>query len=177
MNQMHRLSSVQGRIATLIAVAAFIMIAGYPLIGTAQDATPVPSQEELIQEGDKIFNNLCIACHQPEGKGIQGIYPPLNGNPLLTADDPTYFISTVLTGRGGMPTFANSFSDDQIAGITSYVRQAWDNDAGPVTPQQVADVRADLIEQQKQTPTPEAQIQSGIYSGTPEAGTEATPTP
>ncbi|HWV22966.1 MAG TPA: cytochrome c [Thermomicrobiales bacterium] len=169
---MHRLNSVQGRIATLIAVAAFFMVIGYPLVGTAQNATPDAAQEELIQEGDQIFNNLCIACHQPEGAGIPGIYPMLNGNPLLTGDDPTYFVATLLTGRGGMPTF-RGFSDDQIAGVTSYVRQAWDNDAAPVSPEEVAKVRADITEQQATTPTPEAQIQSGIYGGTPEA--EATP--
>ena len=52
------------------------------------------STDELVAApltGPHVYNNVCIACHQPDGMGIQGIYLPLNNNPLLTGEDPTYF--------------------------------------------------------------------------------------
>jgi mono/diheme cytochrome c family protein len=47
----------------------------------------------------------------------------------------------VLNGRGGMPAFRNSLSDDQLAAIITYVRSAWGNKAPPVTAATVAAAR------------------------------------
>jgi mono/diheme cytochrome c family protein len=166
---------------TVLAVAALAVtaLAATPFLGQAQDAEPAPTEEELLQTGEQIYNSVCIACHQPDGKGIPGIYLPLNGNPLLTGDDPIYFIETVLHGRGGMPRFAGTFDDAEIAGVVSYVRQAWENDAGPVSPDQVADVRAGVHEQPEgATPTPEGQLpssQAGRGLATPGASPVASP--
>lgn len=167
-----------------LAVAALIVaLAMTPFMSRAQDATPQASpaaSSGLIAEGEQIFNSVCIACHQPGGKGIAGIYPALNGNPLITQDDPTYPITTVLNGRGGMPRFNSSFSNEQIAAVLSYVRQAWDNDAGPVSPDQVEAIRnPEQAATPEVTPTPEGQLpsdeaeQGGAGAGTPPG--EGTP--
>lgn len=164
----------------ILAIAVLILSIGaaVPFMGQAQDATPAVTEDELIQRGEDIYSNVCIACHQPGGKGIQGIYPPLNGNPLITGEDPTYVIETVLTGRGGMPRFNRAYDNVEIASVITYVRQAWDNDAAPVSPEQVAEVR-DQIEAEPEgaTPTPEGQIPSDIADeGMPaDATPEATP--
>lgn len=134
------------RIGVLVSALALVAVGSVPLLGTAQDtATPSGGAEEsLVQEGQNIYENVCIACHQPGGVGIEGIYPQLNGNPLITGEDPTYLISTVLTGRGGMPSFAGTYDDEEIAAISTYVRQAWDNDVGPVDASQVEEIREKL---------------------------------
>jgi mono/diheme cytochrome c family protein len=168
-------SRFRTRGGALALVALIATIALMPFMSQAQDATPAPTDDEMIAQGDEIFNNLCVACHQPGGKGVEGIFPALNGNPLITSEDPTYFISTVLTGRGGMPRFAGTFDDTEIASIVSYVRQAWDNDAGPVSPEDVAKVRADVMSQQATplaTSTPEGQLPSNAAG---EGGLDATP--
>ncbi len=146
-----------------LAIAALIVIlAMTPFMSQAQDATPEASpvtSDPVLSEGEAIFNSVCIACHQPGGEGVAGIFPALNGNPLITQEDPTYPITTVLNGRGGMPRFAGSYDNEQIAAVLSYVRQAWDNDAGPVSPDQVEAIRnPETAATPETTPTPDGQI-------------------
>lgn len=157
-----------------LAVAALIMVLALtPFMGQAQDATPAPTEDELIAQGEEIYNSVCIACHQPGGKGVGNIFPALNGNPLVTLEDPSYPITTVLNGRGGMPRFAGTYDDTQIASIVTYVRQAWDNDAGAVSPDQVAAIRnPELAATPVATATPEGQMPSdaaGESTGSPVA--------
>ncbi len=176
-------SNIRTRIGVLLSAAVFLALGSIPLMGMAQDATPSGSQEtDLLAEGEQIFENVCIACHQPGGAGIDGVYPALNANPLIAGEDPTYFISTVLTGRGGMPAFLETYDDEQVAAVTSYVRQAWDNDAAPVDVTQVAEVRAGILEELSNAPgtqdeetgatpevTPPQQDEAVTSEGTPEA--------
>jgi mono/diheme cytochrome c family protein len=172
---MKKLSSVRNRLAVLVGVIALLGIGSLPLIGTAQDAAPAMTEQQLIEEGERIYTNVCIACHQPDGKGIEGIYLPLNGNPLVTSEDPTYLISTVLTGRGGMPPFEGIYSDEEIAAITSFVRQNWENEAPAVSVEQVAAIRADLEATPAPDATPYGQRPSGNLSASPESAASSSP--
>jgi mono/diheme cytochrome c family protein len=154
------------RAAILAAVLMALTLAALPFLSTAQDATPeatpVADEADLLEAGERIYTNVCLACHQPDGKGIEGIYPPMAGNPLITGDEPTYFVRTVLNGRGGMPRFDTTYDDEETASVATYVRQAWENDAGPVSPDQVAEIRAESeAELEAATPTPEGQAPSG----------------
>lgn len=172
---------LQKRAAVLLGVACLTMVAAAPLISDAQEASPNASpavHSELIANGEKIFNNVCIACHQPGGVGVTGIFPALDKNPLLTADDPTYFITTVLNGRGGMPTFRGTYSDEQIASVVTYVRQAWDNKAPAVTAEEVKKIR-DETAAPSSVPfaTPEGQIPRGNIPSTPDLATPDLGTP
>lgn len=164
---MTHLNKATTRFGILVAMAALLMLGSLPLIGNAQDSSSAtPDADELITQGEEIYMNVCIACHQPDGNGIEGFYLPLNNNPLVTLEDPTYLITTVLNGRGGMPRFDTTYSDEEIAAITSYVRQAWDNEADPVSIDEVEKVRAEI---EMTTPTPDAQIPAGLDQSTPEA--------
>ena len=159
------------RASVLIGAALLTMVAAAPIVSDAQEASSNASpvgQSELIANGEKIFTNVCIACHQPGGVGVPGIFPALDKNPLLTTDDPTYFITTVLNGRGGMPTFRGSYNDEEIAGVVTYVRQAWDNDAPAVTAEEVAKIRKDTAAPPSVPyATPEGQIPRGNIPSTP----------
>lgn len=92
------------------------------------------------QTGEDRFAANCAACHQSDGKGIEGAFPALAGNAFIKGD-PTPAINVVLHGRGGMPTFAADLDDAAIAGALSYVRGAWGNKEAPVTQAQVNAVR------------------------------------
>lgn len=184
---MRAMHTVRNRVMVLIAVCLTCLVVAVPVLGSAQDATPdagvgVAETQQLIQRGEEIFSTVCIACHQPDGKGIDDIYPALAGNPLLTLEDPTYFTSVVLTGRGGMPRFSGTYDDQEIASIVTYVRQSWGNDASAVSPEFVAEVRAGF-EVQEVTGTPQGQMPQGNATpqatpgiATPAGVEEATPT-
>lgn len=169
--------SLPGARATTLGVLAMLtLVIGVPLIVTAQDATPAasPAAEPLLARGEEIYNTVCIACHQPDGKGIEGIYLPLAGNPAVTLEDPTYLITVILNGRGGMPRFDSTYSDEEIAAIATFVRQNWENEASAVSAEQVAAVRASF--EAPAVETPEGQEPAGSGRATPtDATPEATP--
>ncbi len=176
---MTAISQSHRRLGVLLLAVSLTLLASIPLMGAARQDDASPVANDLVAQGEVIFNNVCIACHQPDGKGVEGIYLPLAGNPLVTLEDPTYLITTILNGRGGMPRFDSTYSDEQVAAIATYVRQAWDNDAAPVTAEEVAAVRASFVA--PAVTTPEGQIPEGSGRATPAmlaspvASPEATP--
>lgn len=112
---------------------------------TPEDTADATPEADLLAQGAQIFANVCAACHQPDGQGIEGIYPALAGNQFVTLEDPQPVIQVVLTGRGGMPRFADSYNNEQIAGIISYIRSDLGNNASEVEPSTVQEVR-DMIQ-------------------------------
>ena len=72
-----------------------------------------------------------------------GVYPRLAGSAFVSGD-PGAVISTLLEGRGAMPSFASDLTDSEVADVISFIRSSWDNDAPPVTRELVTDAGADL---------------------------------
>ncbi len=88
--------------------------------------------------GEEVFNNTCVACHQPDGRGKEGQFPPLAGNPdlYLSRDFPALVVLNGIQGPlevegrsfdNAMPSFG-FLSDAEIAAVIGYVRNAWGND-------------------------------------------------
>jgi cytochrome c oxidase cbb3-type subunit 2 len=103
-------------------------------------------------EGAKLFTDNCSACHGVDGKGVPGAFPPLAGDPVVNASDPTEHIAAVLHGVhdkviGGqkysahMPPFAAQLSDEQIAEVIDHERTSWGNHGSLVTSADVVSVR------------------------------------
>lgn len=117
-------------------------------------AGPAPSVD-LFAQGKRIFADTCGKCHQPNGQGLPGQYPPLTGSEWVLAAGPARIIRIVLDGLNGpiqvkgvefnnqMVPWRDVFSDQQIAAALTYVRgeKDWGNNAAPITPEQVAAVR------------------------------------
>jgi len=104
-------------------------------------------------KGQALFTANCAACHQASGEGVPGAFPPLRGNAAVLDADPTLHLRTILEGAHGktiggatygsaMPPFASQLSDPEIADIANHERTSWGNSAKPVTPAEVAAVRA-----------------------------------
>lgn len=157
-------------LAVMLCLATAMLLVFAPRFGSAE-GTPVavapPSAADLIAEGEAIYNSTCIACHQAGGAGVKsvpgseptmnGAIPALANNPFETLADPKAVVLTVLNGRAGMPSFAGSYSDEQIAAVISYVRQAFGNKADPVDPQIVTEARAES----QASPIPLVPVASG----------------
>jgi cytochrome c6 len=99
-------------------------------------AAPSRGADTVIQEGKKLFEGTCADCHRINGQGLPNKFPALDKNPFVVGD-PNKVIDTVLNGRKGklgqMPTWKDTYSDQQVAAIISYVRQAWSNKGPAVT--------------------------------------------
>lgn len=91
----------------------------------------------LAADGQRLFLDNCAACHRPNGMGVPGAFPALNGSKIVLGD-PKGPIGRVLQGKGGMPAFQSELSDADVATVLTYVRGAWTNKAKPITATQVA---------------------------------------
>ncbi len=109
------------------------------------------------QLGKRVFDTTCMACHQANGLGVPGQYPPLVASEWVTGNEER-MIRIVLHGLNGPITVEGkeynnvmaplgSLKDDQIANVLSYVRATWGNAAPEVQPETVAKVRADTAGQ------------------------------
>lgn len=104
-------------------------------------------------QGSSLYAARCASCHQSNGRGIPGVFPPLKGDPVVVSPDPTRHIEIVLTGLQGkmingveyaaaMPAHEHSMSDAEIAAVVNHERTSWGDNAPTVTEQDVARVRA-----------------------------------
>jgi mono/diheme cytochrome c family protein len=110
---------------------------------------PPPAQ---MADGARIYKGACIACHEADGSGSPRVYPPLPGNANLQAADPSSTLRIILDGAqtlttarapntGSMPAYARKLTDQEIADVATYIRNAWGNAAPAVTAGEVAKAR------------------------------------
>jgi mono/diheme cytochrome c family protein len=130
--------------ARAAALLARIEWPGKP--GAAAPVTPLTSREEArFEAGHTIYNNLCRACHQEDGRGEERVAPTLIGSDLALGDvgRPVRILVHGKEGPVGlMPPLGQAFNDDQIAEVLTYIRRAWGNTGDAVDPSAVRDVRA-----------------------------------
>ncbi len=116
----------------------------------ADSAVAAAAKEKI--NGATVYANNCTSCHQNNGQGIQGAFPPMAGDPVVTAEDPTDHIRAVLYGMQGVPIegtkytgimqpFSELLSDEEVAAVINHERTSWGNDAPTITAEDVAKVR------------------------------------
>ena len=112
----------------------------------AAPTSNIPGSESslLVALGKTIYDNQCAVCHGAEGLGKPPNFPPLAGNQSIQMGSAVNPIRMVLNGGYppgtsgnpmpyGMPPFAQSLSDDEVAAVVSYIRTAWGNRGTPVS--------------------------------------------
>jgi nitrite reductase (NO-forming) len=119
---------------------------------TAAAASGTLTLQDQIGAGKALFNGTCSVCHQANGAGLAGVFPPLAKSDYLNADHKRA-IGVVLHGLSGkvnvngkdyesvMPTM-NQLNDDEVANILTYVLNSWDNKGGQVKTEDVKAIRA-----------------------------------
>ncbi len=157
------------RRCTLIITGTMLM--GGPLLAAADAVEEAGADdarlEPLMVQGQEVYNQACVFCHQPNGMGLSGSFPPLVGGAPFDADlsitqplerlglykeglvqlgELETHINVVVNGIPGtrMFAFGPQLSSEQIAAVVTYIRNAWSNDTGDVaTPEQVEFFRKD----------------------------------
>ncbi|MEJ2299556.1 MAG: cytochrome D1 domain-containing protein [Woeseiaceae bacterium] len=114
----------------------------------------VASSDERMAKGQAVYNGNCAACHQPDGTGLKGAFPPLAGSDFLQGNR-RKVIGAALFGLSGpitvngeqytgvMPSQGHLPNEDLAAALT-YVFQSWGNDLAAVSVDEVASIRAEL---------------------------------
>lgn len=110
------------------------------------------SQTALFEKGKTIYATLCAACHQPHGFGLDGLAPPLVDSEWVLGK-PEIAARIVMNGLAGpvkvggrsfnlaMPPLPQ-LSDEDVAGVLTYIRREWEHTAGAVEVKDVTAVRA-----------------------------------
>lgn len=113
-------------------------------------AAAVANNPASASDGAVVYITNCSSCHQANGQGVPGAFPPLAGNPVVTGN-PVAVIAIVKHGIDGkvvvngeaysgiMPPWSGLISDDDIAAVVTYIRSSWHNRASAVS---LAEVRA-----------------------------------
>jgi mono/diheme cytochrome c family protein len=117
---------------------------------------PRPRGGPNLSRGKVVFEGTCALCHNADGMGKPGQFPPLAGSEWVNAPGANRLIRIPLVGLAGpikvkgqdwnlaMTAMGASLSDEDLAAVLSYIRQAWGNKASPVTAEQVKAIRAEL---------------------------------
>ena len=148
------------------------MLLGIPLLGLFLGAcsqepasSPAPgdtavhdaetaSADELMARGKSVYDANCAACHQPDGSGLTGAFPPLAGSDWIKGDRKKVLGAAMfgLSGpitvngveyNGVMPSLGH-LRDDELAAALTYVFASWGNDGAAVSVEEVAALRAEL---------------------------------
>jgi mono/diheme cytochrome c family protein len=113
----------------ILSIAAVGILAGAGLFAVTAQTRPTREYS-----GRQIFElHGCVGCHLDDGSGAVG--PALAGNHRLR--DTPFVIDQILTGGEGMPGFGVQLTNEQVARVSTYVRNAWGNEFGEVTAPQV----------------------------------------
>jgi mono/diheme cytochrome c family protein len=146
-------SSQRMRAEDLKAVATYLKDQGSP--ASEKPGPALAASDPQMKAGQAIYGDSCAACHREDGRGVAQMFPALREAPAVRADDPLSLIRVVLDGAKsasteraptgpGMPSYAWQLSDEQIAAVLTYVRNAWGNAAGAVSKADVKNARTSL---------------------------------
>jgi mono/diheme cytochrome c family protein len=123
----------------------------------AVSAVPASEGSLLMNFGKTVYEAQCAHCHGMTGLGMPPHYPQLAANQSIQMDEAVNPIRMVLNGGYppgtagnpmpyGMPPFAQTLSDDEIAAVVTYIRGAWGNHGGVVTAKRANELRAVPLE-------------------------------
>ena len=176
-------------LARLFSLAAVFGITAYGASIAFGGADRPAEAEEVVavtadlKDGAELYMTRCMSCHQQNGRGVPGVFPPLAGAEWVTGDKGR-LIRIVLGGlmgevnvegevySGAMPPWGSFLDDKQTADLLTYIRTSWGNQASAVTPEEVTKVRAAVKERRE--PWTAAELLQEANSGVPgeKAGTK-----
>jgi nitrite reductase (NO-forming) len=124
------------------------------LVAASTTTTPAKAADTALHaKGKQVYDKVCVTCHQPDGRGMPNVFPPLAKSDFLMKDLDRA-IGVLIAGLQGpvtvngkaydgvMPDF--SLSNEDIAAVLSYVRGNFGNGGSHVSVADVARVRGVL---------------------------------
>jgi len=154
----------------LLAIGTYLASLPSPARQRPPQATAAPVAAAIpadlyLARGGLGYVQFCATCHRSDGNGVQGLFPPLAGNPTLQSNEPASLIHIMLTGwraarthaqpkAMSMPAFS-ALSDGEIAEILNFARTSWGGrQQADISERQVARLRAELGAQPANTVGP-----------------------
>ena len=117
-----------------------------------KEEAPKPEAKASARTGEQVYTQVCVTCHQANGEGMTGVYPPLAGSEWIAKSNET-LIKIVLHGLMGevevkgakynnvMSPWGSALNDEEVANVLTHVRSSWGNTGAPVKADEVKAVR------------------------------------
>ena len=102
-------------------------------------ATKTWSKDELMAQGESVYNTNCAGCHKKDGSGMPPVFPAMKGSPIANGAAADH-MNIVLNGKGAMPLF-KMLGDADLAAVITYERNAFGNTGSVVQPSDVKSAR------------------------------------
>lgn len=137
-------------------ILAFTLITAATAI--AQDLKP-DDIKASADRGKALYMTTCVACHQPTGLGLPGVFPPFDGSEYVVGD-PRRLVAIVIKGLNGPITVKGvkypgaipliavdtqfpQFKDNQkLADVLNFIRTSWSNKSDKaITPAFIQGIR------------------------------------
>jgi mono/diheme cytochrome c family protein len=126
-------------------------------------AALTPEQQQRFDAGSELYKNICMGCHQPDGRGREKLAPSLVESRYVNGADATAPIRILLAGKEGpiglMPPLGATLNDEQIASVLTYIRREWGHTASAIAPDDVREIRG--LTRTRTRPWTDAELQSG----------------
>jgi mono/diheme cytochrome c family protein len=144
-----------GLLAALMIEAA-LALAG-PVAQAQPAGNPPAPDPALLEQGRQLYDANCVACHQAGGGGTPPTFPALSGNGRLK--DLNLIVRTIRLGQGAMLAFPK-LTDGEISALATYIRNAWGNQFGAASSDEVKTILAGL----NKSTDKKLSVWSGVYS-------------
>jgi len=111
-----------------------------------------------LPDGAQLYAQNCQSCHQANGEGLPGAFPPLKGSAVVMGDDLDLYVNIIMRGYDARPEYAsmpaiglnNGLSPEEVTAIINHERASWDNQAKPVSPDEVKKIMDFILLTEKQ---------------------------
>lgn len=96
-------------------------------------------------DGKVLYAANCQSCHQANGEGLKGAFPPLKGSAVVNGTNLELYVDIIMNGYNANPNYGimaavgtnMKFDENQVAAIINYERTSWGNDATKVTTEEI----------------------------------------
>lgn len=130
-----------------------VFLYGKDAMGASNEKSVAASAGKAPElDGAALYTVNCSSCHQPNGEGLTGAFPPLKGSKIVLNDDPDLQITIIMHGYSGrvnegygiMPPIGtnNNLKPEEVAAIINHERSSWGNNSKQVTVEDVKKVIA-----------------------------------
>lgn len=110
-----------------------------------KEVNKVPGTTGTEPDGKALYTAGCQSCHQANGEGLEGAFPPLKGSPIVTGDNLEMYVDIIMNGYDARPEYGvmasvgtnMEWSEHEVAAVINYERSSWGNNGKKVTPEEI----------------------------------------
>jgi len=110
-----------------------------------QSIAEASTSSDNLPDGEELYSINCMSCHQQNGEGLSGAFPPLKGSKIVLDNDIDLMVRIIMNGYNPREEYAvmpavgtnNNLTPEQIAAIMNHEKTSWGNEGRKVTADEV----------------------------------------